>query len=130
MAQANRPLSPHLGIYRWQVSNTLSILHRMSGMFLTLGALVLTAWLVAAASGAPAYAALAGLLKSPLGMLALFGWSLAFFYHLCNGIRHLFWDAGRGFTIPGSRATGWTAVIAAGVLTLAFWVVVLTGSGS
>jgi len=130
MAQANRPLSPHLGIYRWQVSNTLSILHRMSGMFLTLGALVLTAWLVAAASGASSYGALLVVLKSPLGMLALFGWSLAFFYHLCNGIRHLCWDAGWGFTIPGSRATGWTAVITACALTLVFWVVVLTGSGS
>ncbi len=113
MAQANRPLSPHLGIYRWQVSNTL----------------VLTAWLVAAASGPAAYGMLAGLLKSPPGALLLFGWSLAFFYHLCNGIRHLAWDAGHGFTIPGSRATGWTAVIAAGVLTLLFWIVALTGNG-
>lgn len=130
MAQANRPMSPHLGIYRWQVSNTLSILHRMSGMFLTMGALVLTAWLVAAASGADAYETLTILLRSPLGLLLLAGWSLAFFYHLCNGIRHLAWDVGHGFTIHGSRVTGWTVVVTACIFTAVFWLVVLLGTGS
>ncbi len=126
MAQANRPLSPHLGIYRWQISNTLSILHRLTGVGLTIGAVVLTAWLVAAASGPAAYGQIIGLLRSPLGALLLLGWSFAFFFHLCNGIRHLFWDAGYGFEVPRARLTGMLAVVAAAVLTLVFWVIALS----
>lgn len=130
MAQPDRPLSPHLGIYRWQISNGLSIIHRLTGMALSLGALLLTAWLVAAASGAAAYAGLVGLLRSPLGSLLLVGWSFAFFYHLCNGIRHLVWDAGYGFEIPQSNRSGKLAVVSACVLTLLFWITALAGGGS
>lgn len=130
MAQPDRPLSPHLGIYRWQISNGLSIIHRLTGMALSLGALLLTAWLVAAASGSAAYDGLAGWLQSPLGFLLLLGWSFAFFYHLCNGIRHLFWDAGHGFEIRRSNMTGMLVVATACVLTLLFWITALAGGGS
>ncbi|CAG0942933.1 succinate dehydrogenase / fumarate reductase, cytochrome b subunit [Gammaproteobacteria bacterium] len=129
MAQPDRPLSPHLGIYRWQISNGLSIIHRMTGLTLTLGAVVLTAWLLAAASGPDTYRFLAGLLRSPVGMLLLLGLSFCFFYHLCNGIRHLFWDAGHGFEIPRSNFTGRMAVLAAVILTVVFWIVALSGPG-
>lgn len=130
MSQPNRPLSPHLGVYRWQISNTLSIVHRMTGVMLSLGAVVFTAWLVALAGGPDAYLGVIGVLRSLLGVLALAGWTLCFFYHLCNGIRHLCWDAGLGFEIAQARASGKAVVAAAVVLTAAFWLVVLTGSGS
>lgn len=130
MGQANRPLSPHLDIYRWQISNTLSILHRMTGVVLATGALVLTIWLVALASGPDAYLGVMDLLDSPPGLLLLFGWSYCFFYHLCNGIRHLCWDAGWGFELPRMRATGMTVVASSIVLTIVFWLVVVTSGGT
>jgi succinate dehydrogenase / fumarate reductase, cytochrome b subunit len=129
MAQLNRPLSPHLSVYRWQVSNTLSILHRITGVGLALGGVVLAIWLVTMATGPDAYLALVGLLGSPPGVLLLLGWSFCFFFHLCNGIRHLFWDAGHGFEVAQARRSGYAAVGAAVLLTLAFWLVMLTGSG-
>jgi succinate dehydrogenase / fumarate reductase cytochrome b subunit len=118
-------LSPHLGIYRWQVSNTLSILHRLTGVGLAAGLLCLVAWLVALASGVEAYAGVAGLLGSPVGLLLLAAFSLAFFYHLCNGIRHLFWDAGRGFERDFARRSGQFTVAIALLLTAALWAVIL-----
>jgi succinate dehydrogenase / fumarate reductase cytochrome b subunit len=127
MAHANRPLSPHLGIYRWQVTNTLSIVHRLTGLALSAGAVVLTAWLVSIASGPDAYLALRGWLSSPLGVLLLFGWTFCFFYHLCNGVRHLFWDAGYGFEMPQARASGIAVVVGGLVLTTVFWLIVLLG---
>lgn len=130
MGQANRPLSPHLDIYRWQISNTLSILHRMTGVVLATGALVLAIWLVALASGPDAYLGVMDLLDSPPGLLLLFGWSYCFFYHLCNGIRHLCWDAGWGFELPRMRATGMTVVASSIVLTIVFWLVVVTSGGT
>lgn len=129
MSHANRPLSPHLGVYRWQVSNTLSILHRMSGVGLALGAVVLCSWLMALAAGPDAYLALLGVLRSPPGVLLLVAWSFCFFYHLCNGVRHLFWDGGYGFEIARSRTSGMAAVGVAVVLTVAFWVAALLGDG-
>ncbi len=89
MRSADRPLSPHLQIYRWQLTSVLSILHRAAGVALTAGAILLVWWLVAAASGPDAYESVADFLGSWLGLLLLFGWSLSLFYHLCNGIRHL-----------------------------------------
>jgi succinate dehydrogenase / fumarate reductase, cytochrome b subunit len=130
MGQANRPLSPHLDVYGWKVTNTLSILHRATGVVLATGALVLTAWLVALASGPDAYLGVLALLDSPPGILLLFGWSFCFFYHLCNGIRHLCWDAGFGFEMPRVRASGTAVVAGSVVLTLLFWLVVLTSGGS
>jgi succinate dehydrogenase / fumarate reductase cytochrome b subunit len=126
MAQPDRPLSPHLSVYHWQVSNTLSILHRLTGVTLSLGAVAFTFWLVSVAAGPDNYLAVAGWLRSPPGVLLLFLWSLCFFFHLCNGVRHLAWDLGYGFTIPQMRASGYGAVVAALLLTGAFWAIALS----
>lgn len=121
--RSERPLSPHLQIYRPQLTSALSIFHRISGVFLALGTLLLTAWLVAAASGPDAFAAVQGFIGSILGYLLLLGWSAALFYHLANGIRHLFWDAGYGFELVNVYRSGYAVLIATGVLTLAAWIV-------
>ena len=97
MARSDRPLSPHLGIYRWEISNSLSILHRMTGVMLSVGALALTGWLVSVVAGREVYAHWQGWLSGSFGLLLLFGFSASFFFHLANGVRHLFWDAGYGF---------------------------------
>jgi succinate dehydrogenase / fumarate reductase cytochrome b subunit len=117
MPQAARPLSPHLGIYRWQWTMTLSILHRASGIALAAGTLLLVAWLLALAAGPAAYAALRELCATKLGMVLLFGWTWSLAYHLCNGIRHLAWDVGWGFAPARGRQTGWAAVAASLLLT-------------
>jgi succinate dehydrogenase / fumarate reductase cytochrome b subunit len=121
MAHSDRPLSPHLGIYRWEISNSLSILHRMTGVMLSVGSLLLVGWLVAVVAGADAYASLNAWLSGFAGRLALFGWTFCFFYHLGNGIRHLFWDVGRGFEKGRARTTGWMVVVFAALMTTAFW---------
>ena len=130
MAAANRPLSPHLGIYRPQVSSVLSILHRISGIFLGLGIFVFAYWLSALAGGADAYAAAVSLLGSGLGQLALFLWLLAFCYHLLNGIRHLAWDIGMGFEIQQVIRSGWAVLIGATVLALLIWIGLMSGGGA
>ena len=121
-ALVRRPLSPHLQVYRPQITSVLSILHRMTGIALGVGTLLLVWWLVAAASGDAAYAVVSGFLRSPVGLLVLFGWTAALWYHFCAGLRHLFWDAGWGFALPQVHRTGRAAVIAAAVLTLLTWV--------
>ena len=117
MATRARPLSPHLQIYRWQISNTLSIMHRLTGVILAVGFAVLTAWLMAIATGSDAYATIMKLLKGPLGVLLLTGWTAAFFFHFFNGLRHLFWDAGLGFEKHRSRLTGWLSLAGTALLT-------------
>ena len=129
MAQAERPLSPHLGIYRWQISNSLSILHRLTGVMLSFGALMLVVWLVSIAAGYNEYMAVKNFLGSWLGVLALFGWTFCFCYHLCNGIRHLAWDAGKGFEKRSAQISGMIVVALALLMTLAFWMPLLIGSG-
>ncbi len=126
MSQASRPLSPHLQVYRWQISSTLSILHRLTGVALSFGSLALVGWLLALATGQAAYAQVTWALASLPGQLLLVGWSFCFFYHLCNGLRHLAWDAGYGFDKAVARKSGIAVVGAAGVLTLAFWIAALT----
>ena len=121
MTTGERPLSPHLQVYRWQITMTLSILHRATGLALAFGTLLLARWLLALASGPEAYAEVAQWNASWLGRLFLFGWTWSLFYHLCNGIRHLAWDAGLGFEIPTFYKSGWTVVIASVVLTLIAW---------
>jgi succinate dehydrogenase / fumarate reductase cytochrome b subunit len=117
-----RPLSPHLQIYQPQLTSLMSILHRLSGVFLSLGTVVLAYWLIAAASGAESYQQAQDLLGSFLGLLLLFGWSFALFYHLCNGIRHLFWDIGLGMDIKMVYLSGKLVLLASFVLTaLAWW---------
>ncbi|GAB4360234.1 MAG: succinate dehydrogenase, cytochrome b556 subunit [Kiloniellaceae bacterium] len=115
-------MSPHLQVYRPQITSTLSILHRITGVALAVGTLLLTWWLVAAASGPEAFATAQGFIGSIIGRLLLFGWSFALFYHLCNGIRHLFWDAGFGFEIETAQRSGIAVVIAAAALTLVCWI--------
>lgn len=122
MATDNRPLSPHLQVYRPQLTSMLSILHRLTGVALAFGTLLLVWWLIAAATGPEAYDAAQDFIGSILGRLLLLGWTFALFYHLANGIRHLAWDTGRGFELATAYTTGWLVVIAAIVLTLASWV--------
>lgn len=121
MATNDRPLSPHLQIYRPQITSVLSILHRITGLALAVGSLLLVYWLVAAAIGAEAFATAQGLIGSFVGRLLLFGWSFALFFHLTNGIRHLFWDVGLGFELTTVTRSGWTVVILSFLLTLAAW---------
>jgi succinate dehydrogenase / fumarate reductase cytochrome b subunit len=126
MPQVSRPLSPHLQVYRWQISNTLSILHRLTGLALSLGALGLVGWLLALASGQAAYADFSWALGSLPAQLLLIGWTFCFFFHLCNGLRHLAWDAGQGFDKAVARRSGLVVVAGAFLLTIVFWAVALT----
>ena len=100
---------------------TLSILHRMTGVALTAGLMVYVAWLMSAADNGTNYRLFVDLMQTPLGRIALVGWSFSFFFHLCNGIRHLFWDAGRGFTKQQTNASAWMAIVSSVVLTLLYW---------
>jgi succinate dehydrogenase / fumarate reductase cytochrome b subunit len=119
-----RPTSPHVGLYRWQIGNTLSILHRVTGAALAFGLLALSYWFVSLAGGPDSYGAAARLFASPLGLAILLGWTFSFMFHLLNGVRHLFWDAGKGFERTQRHASGWLAVLGAFALTLcvAAWV--------
>jgi len=128
MAQRARPLSPFLH-YRWQYTNTLSFLHRITGVLLSLGFLLLVYWLAAAAAGADRYAAALEILGSPLAQLVLFGVTFSFCYHLLNGVRHLFFDMGLGFELKTARASGWVVAIAALLLGVVVWVAVRSGLG-
>lgn len=127
-----RPLSPHLQVYRWQISNTLSILHRLTGVALAFGLMALAYWLVSLAGGEAAYEAAMRWFASPVGLLAVLGWIFAFFYHLLNGVRHLFWDAGYGFERAQRHMSGWFVVAGAVVLTIgAGWLMWLAhGAGA
>jgi len=122
MATNNRPLSPHLQVYRPQLTSVLSILHRATGIGLAAGTLLLVWWLIAAATGPTAFDSVQSFIGSLLGRLLLLAWSFALFYHLCNGIRHLVWDTGRGFELKTAYASGWLVVISAAVLTVICWV--------
>ena len=119
-----RPTSPHAQIYRWQIGNSLSILHRLTGVALALGLLALCAWLVALASGEQSYAAAMKLFASPLGVSVMMAWIFAFLFHLLNGVRHLFWDIGMGFERTQRHASGWFAILGALGLTLCVWALI------
>lgn len=122
MASPNRPLSPHLQVYKPQLTSMMSILHRATGIALAIGTLLLVWWLVAAATGESAFEDVQAFIGSWFGRLLLLGWSFAMFYHLCNGIRHLFWDAGKGLELETAYASGRFVIGAAVVLTIAAWV--------
>jgi succinate dehydrogenase / fumarate reductase cytochrome b subunit len=119
-----RPTSPHLDIYRWQIGNSLSIVHRLTGIALAVGLVALSYWLVSLAGGERSYAAASKLFASPVGLAALMGWTFAFLYHLLNGVRHLFWDAGYGFERTQRHASGWLVVLGAVGLTLLVWALI------
>jgi succinate dehydrogenase / fumarate reductase cytochrome b subunit len=123
MAGHPRPLSPHLQVYRPQLTSFTSIMHRLTGIGLAVGLLYLVCWLVAAASGLDAFDRLQSFNGSIIGKLLLLGWSIAFFYHLLNGIRHLAWDAGWGFELPAAYKTGYAVLIGTALLTILAWVI-------
>ena len=121
MADVNRgrrPLSPHLQVYRWQITMLTSILHRVTGVALTLGAVLVVWWFAAAAISPAAHATADAVLTSWIGILVLIGSLWALWYHLLNGVRHLVWDAGYGFDLDIMAKTGWAAVIGSVLLTL------------
>ena len=121
MAKNERPLSPDIQVYRPQLTSVLSFTHRLTGISLSIAAPLLVFWLIAAASGPYAYGTIHAFLASWLGLLLLLGWTFSFFFHLCNGIRHLFWDAGYGFELRTIYASGWAAVAISIGLTLSAW---------
>ena len=125
MTKSNRPLSPHLSVYRWPITMTLSILHRGTGLAMAAGLVVLAAWLINASASAEDYRRFTELMAAPVGRLLLVGWSFAFFFHLANGIRHLVWDTGHGLGKQQAIASAWFVLAAAVVLTAVFWVVML-----
>ncbi|PWC36436.1 succinate dehydrogenase, cytochrome b556 subunit [Azospirillum sp. TSO35-2] len=120
---SGRPLSPHLQIYKFQWTMALSITHRIMGVGLAVGTLLLTWWLVAAAVGPDAFARAQGFIGSFFGMLLMFGWSIALYYHLCNGIRHLIWDTGKSLELPDAERGAKIVIVATAVLTVLTWIV-------
>lgn len=124
MAKAKRPLSPHLQIYRWYLTMAMSIAHRASGAALSFGLLFLTWWLLALAGGEESFARVEWWKDSVLGVLFLFGMTLALTYHLGNGIRHLVWDMGWGFEPEVAKNSGLAVLAFAGVVTLVIWLAV------
>ena len=118
-----RPLSPHLQVYRPQLTSVLSIMNRLSGIATSVGTLLLVWWLVASAGSPGGFASMQWFMGSFVGIVLLMGWTVALVYHFVGGLRHLAWDAGYGFDIPEVYASGWTAVAATAVLSLLIWIV-------
>lgn len=119
--KANRPLSPHLSVYRWQMTMAMSIAHRITGLGLYFGTLILAIWLVAAASGPGPYGAVTGVLTSWPGLVVLFGYSWALIHHLLGGLRHFVWDFGHGLGKPARDQLAMANLIGSVVLTIALW---------
>lgn len=117
MSHDNRPMSPHLDIYRWRITMLTSTLHRLSGVFVSFGFFILVCKLVILATGGEAGFAPSGMLAN----LFWFVWTGAVYYHLCNGIRHLIWDAGYGFELPTAEKTAKIVMVGTAVLTLLTW---------
>ena len=129
MSQQARPLSPHLQVYRLPLTAVLSILHRMTGVVLSIGLILLVAVLVTATIDASSYETLRMLLLTWWGQLFLFAWTAALYLHLCNGVRHLFWDAGLGFELKTSALTAWVTVLVTLTLTTVTWLLALWTRG-
>ncbi len=121
MATNNRPLSPHLQVYRPQLTSVLSITHRITGVVLSAGLVVIVTWLLALASGPEVFDRVNGLLTSVPGLILLLVWTQALFYHLLNGIRHLLWDAGWLLDLNSAYASGWAVVTVSLILTIVVW---------
>ena len=119
-----RPLSPHLQIYRLPLPALMSISHRLSGVVLSTGTVLVAVWLMMLAAGEISFELAQSAVGHPLGQLVLFGYTAALFYHACNGVRHLFWDAVIGVNIPAIYASGRVAIALAVVLTGLFWLVI------
>ena len=116
-----RPLSPHLQVYRPQMTSVMSILHRAAGVVLTTGTLIMAAWLVSLALGKEVYNVVVMVIGHPLGQFVLFGYSVALIYHALNGVRHLGWDLGFGLTIPQVYKNGQIVLFLTVVLTMGLW---------
>ena len=125
MPASKRPLSPHLLIYKPQLTSVLSIVHRGTGIALAVGLLLVVYWLMALATGPDAFGNAQIIMGSWIGNVILFGFTFALFYHLCNGIRHLFWDAGLGLDLKTVYASGWSVLAASIVLSFVTWFVAL-----
>jgi len=122
-APRERPMSPHLSVWRWHITMATSIAHRLTGVGLYVGALLAAAWAVALAKGPEAYAQFKALLGSPFGLLVMFGLTLAFFYHLANGVRHLVWDAGHGLDVKSANASAVFVFAFTAAASVAVWVI-------
>ncbi|MDX1975675.1 MAG: succinate dehydrogenase, cytochrome b556 subunit [Rickettsiales bacterium] len=122
----NRPLSPHLTVYRPQITTILSITHRMTGVALYMGTALLVAWLWSSAYLPDYYETIHGCLTSWCGRVLLVGWTVAFYFHLANGIRHLFWDIGKGFDIPSMNRSGWLVILFTLIMTAMTWGFILS----
>lgn len=121
MSMQERPLSPHLQVYRPQWTSVLSISHRLTGVLLSVGLIPLVVWLVALGSGPDAFSSVQAFYSQPLMTIAWVAWTFALFYHLCNGVRHLFWDAGYLLDLKGAFVSGMTVVVVAITLTVISW---------
>ncbi|MFT4196408.1 MAG: succinate dehydrogenase, cytochrome b556 subunit [Pseudoxanthomonas sp.] len=130
MASPERPLSPHLQVYRWQVQMLTSIVHRATGIVLAVGALVIAAALLALMLGPDSWACVTGLAGAWYGQVFLIGWTWCFGFHLCNGIRHIVQDFGHGFSIPAFVRSSWLSIVGSLVITALVWAYVLTGAGA
>jgi succinate dehydrogenase / fumarate reductase, cytochrome b subunit len=119
----HRPLSPHVQVYRWPLSMALSILHRITGVGLGIGTLLLTCWLTTAATTQEGFDRFQSFLGSAVGLFLLFCWSLSLIYHFMSGLRHLFMDLGNGFDEKHYEKTGMAVVISTGVVTIGLWVI-------
>lgn len=122
---ANRPLSPFMlgQYYRFQWTSLLSFIHRITGIGLSMGTLLLAGWFIALASGPTAFNTYSQHITAWYGQILLFGWTWALMYHLCNGIRHLFWDIGWGFDLKVAERSGYAVVVVSLVLVGAAWAV-------
>ena len=121
MTTDNRPISPHLQIYRPQLTSVLSITHRATGIFLSIGIVMLVYWISAVGNGPQAYTDVQSYLGSVIGRFLLLGWTFSMFFHLCNGIRHLFWDMGLGFELKSTYTSGWIVLAVSILLTVISW---------
>ncbi len=121
MTGGNRPLSPHLQVYKPQLTSILSIVHRGTGVFLSLGAVFLSCWLLSIALGPESYNQLQAYITSWYGQLGLLAFVFSLYYHLANGIRHLFWDMGMGLEITTTYKSGYAVVITSILLTVITW---------
>ena len=116
-----RPISPHLQVYKPQITSVLSIFHRITGVALTFGLILLVAWIFTLSLGEEYFEYFVMFIKSWFGLLILFGFTFALNYHLCNGIRHLFWDAGYGYEIETVHNSGLAVLVVSFVLTILIW---------
>jgi len=122
MSTGQRPISPHLQVYKPEFTSGLSIFHRITGVGLAAGTLLLVCWLFTVAGDGGAYGAMQAFWGSIVGRLLLLGWSFALFYHLCNGIRYLFWSAGKGFELATAQKSAMAVIVVSLALTLAAWI--------